>query len=760
MRTYRLNIIAEDLSDVQITDSPADWAGFSVIKARRGSAEPIFIPAGNESYIIEQFGPPRANNRDVQEIIDFNRDHPVFVSAPPGVEDPEGDERNRHGAVYVTKDGIYTGYTTETEADSTVKEREVFFDINQASPGGTDNNAALWSESNSNYPSKYVKFQTQTPSYAPPVFGRGDVIETDLSYEGDWVTVKAQVAENWDEKGDVSDEYPQDSDSDYTGSFEYLISELETEHGSYFDENPGRFRILRTWIDGTAGDFVGAMYAVPVDGGEEGEYEVYIRQYMSMHKDETANPDEDRPEGIYSSVDSKMDVQDSFFKSFNSSGSYERVVTRWYAIVEAVGMIYQNFPTSTNTYIRFNRPPRRSAEDNYLLLDVEDWPGRNISIASRDYEISFDENAEDGFGTSRYIKDTLNDRVVSAQVFGDEDDDPVKIEDIGPFKEDKIPADGLLFQLRGTRIVDKLDDISDVGDIADAMISGWDEAMASEYDGMAVFFAPRSYYTEGGDPLNGKLEDVRATHQFSRVVLPALGGVTDPEEIPEARSSYNDNHGLVYPINEIRTRDPRSGTAWWRFPVGSYSGMLVRIMRQKNGAWAPMFQNDSGNVGGQISASFEKIRIKTIPQELQREIDEEGFNTLMYDSDLGLVMVNQRTAQNPNTLNDASWLSHDMAFDLFKRAVQRNVMFPQLGKPIDAQYIGIRTRQLQNIAARFGNAFNDVRVEVDNLNTPETRAKRRFQMATSVQVTPFSEFVDFFFYNVAQTASVDDPFDD
>jgi hypothetical protein len=121
-------------------------------------------------------------------------------------------------------------------------------------------------------------------------------------------------------------------------------------------------------------------------------------------------------------------------------------------------------------------------------------------------------------------------------------------------------------------------------------------------------------------------------------------------------------------------------------------------------------------------------------------------------------MVNQRTGQNPAVINDASWLAHDMAFDLFKRRIYREVQFPQIGKPIDAQYIGVRTRQLQNIATSFGNAFNAVRIEVDSINTPETRAQRRFQMATSVQVTPFSEFVDFHFYNVGQTASVDDPF--
>ena len=759
MRTYRLNIIAEDLSDVQITDSPADWAGFTVIKARRGSAEPIFIPAGNENYIIEQFGPPRASNRDVQEVIDFNRDHPVFVSAPPGVEQ-DGME-NQHGALYVTKDGIYTGYTTEAAADSTAKEREIFFEIDQArTPTGTT--AALQKESDTNYPSKYVEFFKRTPSYAPPVFNRGSEVATHLTYEGEEKTVYAIAGENWDERNDVTDEFPVDSDASHDKSIEYLMEELATEHGSYFEENPERFRILHRYDKESqeTGDFVGVMYAIPVEG-EEDEYEVIIRHYLAIHNEEGADPETDKPFAVYDEGDNNlMGYDDSFFRSFASSGSDERVSTKWTATVEAIGMVYQNFPTSTRTQIRFLRPPRTEAADNYLTMEVIDWPSRNIAISPRDYEVSFDEDAEDGFGTSRFIKDTLNDRVVSAQVFQDEDDDAVTIEEIGPFKDDKIPVDGLMFELRGTRVVDKLDDNNDVEEIAAAMEPGWEESLAAEYDGMAIFFAPRSYYSGGGDPLNSTLVNVRTTHQFSRVVLPALAGITNPEDIPEERSSYEDNHGLVYPINEIRTRDPRSGTAWWRFPVGAYSGMLVRIMRQKNGAWAPMFQNDSGNVGGQISASFEKIRIKTIPQELQREIDEEGFNTLMYDSDLGLVMVNQRTAQNPNTLNDASWLSHDMAFDLFKRSVQRNVMFPQLGKPIDAQYIGIRTRQLQNIAARFGNAFNDVRVEVDSLNTPETRAKRRFQMATSVQVTPFSEFVDFFFYNVGQTASVDDPFDD
>ncbi len=743
MRTYRLNIEATDFSDVQLIDTGAGFAGFTVIKSKRGLTEPLFIPAGNESYIIEQFGAPRASNPHVQEVIDFNRNHPIYVSAPPGAE--MGDLRNQYGTLFITKEGLYRGYSTEAGIESTAKEREIFF-LTDAVNG----DQAFTNESSESNPSKYVEFFKLSQEWSPATMNQGTIVEATFEYNDEEVKAHAIASEDWLSRGTVT--YPTDSNASQNKSIDYLINQLETAEGVWFTEHPEMFRVLRHYDPATemVGDFVGVQYIIEGTGGR---LEVRTRLYTAV---QTGDPDVDAPEYPYATASTDpLHGDNVFFLSFTAgAASKDRVSMKWTATVQAEAIVYQKFATSTLTQIRIVRAPRTTAADNYVRMVVTDWPAKNISISPREYDISLDPNQQDGFGTSQFLEDVVaNDRVVDVKLLGTEDDDPVMIEDIIPFQDDNIPVDGFNLDLTGVRVIDGLEDDTDV---AASLEAGWAVALDALYDNVYIFFDAGGY-----EQLNSTMVNVRSTHQFARVVQPALKGVTQAqvEDIPSMRSSYANDHGLAYPINEILTRDMRSNTRWWRFPVGAYCDMLVRIMRQKNGAWAPMFQNDSGNIGGQIDASFEKIRITRIPKELQQEIDESGFNTMIYDPDMGLVMVNQRTAQNPDTLNDASWLAHDMAFDLFKRTVYRQVMIPQLGKPIDSQYIGTRTRQLQGVASRFGNAFNAVRIEVDSLNTPSTRAQRRFQMATSVQVTPFSEFVDFMFYNVGQEASVDDPFE-
>ena len=747
MRTYRLQITSQDFSAVQLNDSGNAFSGFTTIKAARGTTTPLFIPTGNESYIMEQFGAPSASFPDVQEVIDFNRRHPVYVSAPAGVE--VGDLRNTHGAMFVTAHGIYTGTITASGAQSTVQERDVTFNIGQALD-------TFQTESSTANPSMYTEFEKVSKEYSPVTFNQGSVISTTFTYGSTEETVMAIASEDWTERAasSVTDDIPTDSDVLVTDSFEGVIDGLETSQGTYFTDNPDRFRFLRKYDGSITGRVIGFMYAVE-DTLNDNRLKVTIRLYPAVQRDDAAVDAATSTWGDTSS--DPLHIDNNFFQSFTTgTTAASRQSLSWDATVTAIAMIYQKFATETRTSINIRRAPRTDAADNFIVVGITDFPSRNVSINERTYEISFDEAAKDGYGTSRYIDDVIrNDRVIVAKSLVPVDGPFPTIEDIDPLTDANLSAEGITVDIRGERAIGHL---TDEADIVASLTQGWEESKASEYDNVVIFFAPTGY-----DGMDGVMAGVRSTHKFSRCVVPALRGKSrqdvEADGVDTLRNALEMDHGLVYPINEIRTTDARSGTSWWRFPVGAYSDMLVRIMRQKNGAWAPMFENDGGNLGGQLDATFDEIRMKYIPQELQRELDDSVFNTMIYDPDYGLMMINQRTGQNPNTINDSSWLSHDMAFDLWKRLVQREVMFPQIGKPIDAQYIGLRTRQLQSRAARFGNAFNAIRIEVDSVNTDETRAQRRFQMATSVQVTPFSEFVDFFFYNVGQEASVDDPFD-
>ena len=741
MRTYRLTITQTDLSDVRLVDTAAGFASFTTIQALRGKAKPLFIPRGNEAFIVEQFGPPRDTNADVQEVIDFNREHDIWVSAPAGIE--TNDRKNRHGAIFVAEDGVYEGQITQAEAESTTRVRDAIFRTPIASTPGTP---AIGLESDGTSSSQYIEFNINGSADSPlKLDGSSEFTVLLKGPDGQEVFVRSAATDlTWTDKDTtpVTDAIPTDSLVAVEDNWLHVFDNLDE---GWFDANPGKLRYLRSVAsNGTTGPING--YAYLVEDPHSSQLVGTVRLYTAIYDGVDLN-------AIYGTEPSDpMTPSNDFYASFTeTSASKKRVSLAYTAKIEAAAMLFQKFATETKTDISFSLPPRKQPSDNLVRIGVADKPARNITIAERFYDVSFDRDATDDYNASTFAEDIINDRVIEVLVLGNEDDPATKIEDISPFSTEGF---GVTKTAVGQRSIVHA---ADEADIASAMAVGWEEAKAAEFDQIALFFAPK--WLPGMD---SQMLDIRGTHRFSRCVLPVLPGTTATglDTVADERNALAMHHGLAYVFNEIRTRDARTDTAWWRFPVGAYSSMLVRIMKTKNGAWAPMFLNDSGNVGGQINAAFEDIRIKVITPQQQREIDEAGINTMIYDPDFGLIMVNQRTGQNPTTVNDASWLVHDMAFDLFKRFVYRNIQLPQIGKPIDPQYIGLRTRQLQSLAGRFSNAFSDVRVEVESLNTDATRSQRRFQMATSVKVTPVSEFVDFNFYNVGQEASVDDPFED
>ena len=736
MRTYRLTIESRDLSQVQLEGTSSGFAAFTVINARRGSTKPLFIPAGNRSYIVEQFGPPRASNTDVQEVIDFNVNNDIWVSAPPGVET---SVNSKLGALFVTKTGIYNGYVDPADIEATGTAREAVFTTSKKD--STASIGLLTAESGGAESSKYATFVKEGSAASPLKLSASSEFTMQLETETDAVELTALGSNfTWSDRSslEVTSQIPADSDSAQETSWEAAIVQLEGGPiGAYLDANPTQFRFLRV-----GSELVGFAYLY--EDAISGNLVMQGRIYVAKNDGSTA---------VATFTDLPLSG-DAYTELLAYASIDSSQVVKWTANISAVAMFAQKFPTATKTEISFNYPPRKDASDNEIQVSVIDWPAKNISIAPRTYTTSFDPTKKDTYNVNIGIDDVItNDRVIVASIL--DTAEPVMLDEIVPLS---ALTSSLTFEISGVRAIDYMDinDEAGVTAIVGSMNLGWEEAKNSEYDGLQIFFEPY-----GHDALNSTMLDIRTTHKFSRVVQPVLKGTTQAnvEGVPARRGDYAYHHGLAYPWNEVLTRDPDTKTSWWRVPVGEYCSMLMRIMRIRNGAAAPMFVNDGSNLGGQIAVQHEEIRVKRIDTPLQREIDDAGFNTLVKDPNLGLMYINQRTGQNPDTINDASWLSHDMSFDLYKYAVQTTIMFPQLGKPINGQYIGLRARQVQALGASFADAFADVQHEVARLNTDESASQRKFNLATSVKVTPFSEFVDFMFYNVAQTSEVSDPFE-
>jgi len=101
METSRIRFIDQNES-AYLPGGSTTIRGFSVVKAPRGNAEPVFFPKGSELAIKAQIGSPSNVYPDIQEVIEFNKEYSMYVSAPPGSV-PE--KANYFGGMYLTTIG-------------------------------------------------------------------------------------------------------------------------------------------------------------------------------------------------------------------------------------------------------------------------------------------------------------------------------------------------------------------------------------------------------------------------------------------------------------------------------------------------------------------------------------------------------------------------------------------------------------------------------------------------------------------------------
>jgi hypothetical protein len=99
-----------------------------------------------------------------------------------------------------------------------------------------------------------------------------------------------------------------------------------------------------------------------------------------------------------------------------------------------------------------------------------------------------------------------------------------------------------------------------------------------------------------------------------------------------------------------------------------------------------------------------------------------------------------------------------MSFDLFRKEMKNVVMTPQIGKPISGIYMQLRTDQSNIILGKrlAGNSaiWNDGKIFIKEVNTPQTKAQNMFVIKARVQVIPFAEYVELIFENIGQTMTV------
>jgi len=100
MSDIRINVNEIDRS--QVVQSGITEIGAMVVRSARGSETPKKFFKGNESAIVNYLGFPSKDNPDVQEVIDFNKEAELWVSAP--------NKNGLYGGVIVTPTGIESFY--------------------------------------------------------------------------------------------------------------------------------------------------------------------------------------------------------------------------------------------------------------------------------------------------------------------------------------------------------------------------------------------------------------------------------------------------------------------------------------------------------------------------------------------------------------------------------------------------------------------------------------------------------------------------
>ena len=280
---------------------------------------------------------------------------------------------------------------------------------------------------------------------------------------------------------------------------------------------------------------------------------------------------------------------------------------------------------------------------------------------------------------------------------------------------------------------------------------GWAEAFNSKYDECSIFME-----TTGIEALKSTLASLRATQKLSTMISPKVITKAEFDDVDTIAVTARLTGTAQY-IGEFQVKDPYTGKKYWCMPIGDVGVNLSRIIEKKLGGWAPMWQNITGGLGGQLGRAVLKSKWD-FSDEDTKVLDEKGLNPISFTADDGLMILSQKTTQDPTNTTDWSYLGHTMSFDLFKRDIRDNVMRPQIGKPINDYWMNIRQQQADAILSKRLSGtqpiWSEGKMDIASVNTATTKAMRKFCMKATVKVTVFSEKVELTFQNEAQTTSL------
>lgn len=106
MTSFRLKFIEVD-SSVESFTSNDTIKGYMVVRAPKGTTEPMYFDSGNQNLIEAMLGVGTAHWADLNEATAFNQEFGLWISAPAGTS---SDYASYYGGIYITKQGVFPFY--------------------------------------------------------------------------------------------------------------------------------------------------------------------------------------------------------------------------------------------------------------------------------------------------------------------------------------------------------------------------------------------------------------------------------------------------------------------------------------------------------------------------------------------------------------------------------------------------------------------------------------------------------------------------
>lgn len=271
------------------------------------------------------------------------------------------------------------------------------------------------------------------------------------------------------------------------------------------------------------------------------------------------------------------------------------------------------------------------------------------------------------------------------------------------------------------------------------------EALMPDYDDAWVFVE-----CSGQEEFKADLAKISDAQQNAAVISPKILSPDSRGMITKALAAKVTVSGRVNQASnaqfagEFKVYDSTTKQYYWRKPIGSVGLMIARIMDKKLGGAAPAWQN-VGNIGGQLmDVDSKEARYKFedtgADDDATKILDDIGINPIVYTAEEGVMIVSQKTTQDPNYQSDWMYLGHSLSFQVVRREIRDKVMRPQIMKPINKYWMSKRTEDVQGILA-LREFWAKAEVDIFGQNNEYTKAQKNFVIRVDIWTEPWSEVV-------------------